>query len=133
MPDLNIADERVQQMAEDSLGRVRAKIKDLDPKYEEAIKDAGGSELSPKVQALVDAVLDYDLNTGPHGAIWRLAKAHTIAMGLVAPTATIEEHDALKRRETAILEAMKNAKKGGEGATEKLAEYINDETGRPLQ
>jgi len=130
--DLSIADERIKAMGEESLERVRVKIKDLKPRYEEALEAAGGPELSPKVQALVDAILRYDGSQGPHGAIWHLAKAHTIALELVAPQAAIEEHDTLVKREQSILDALKAAKKGDQNAVEELNKFF-DETGRPLQ
>ena len=119
-------------MGEEALDRIRGKIKDLQPLYDEALIAAGVGELSPKVQALVDAVLRYDGSMGPHGAIWYLAKAHTVALELVAPQANIEEYEGLKKREESILDALKAAEKGDQNAAEDLNKFF-DETGRPLQ
>jgi hypothetical protein len=119
-------------MGEEALERIRTKLKDQQPQYDEALAAAGGPELSPKVQALVDAVLRYDGSMGPHGAIWHLAKAHTIALELVAPRAAIEEYEILKKREQSILDALKAAELGDHSAAEELNQFF-DETGRPLQ
>lgn len=135
MPDaeaMSIAEARIKEMAEKTLERTRDKIKALQPKYDEAREAAGGPELSPKVQALVDQVLAYHSNMGPHGAIWHLAKAHTIALELVSPQATIEEFEKLKEREQDILKSIKAAEKGDQDAVDELAKFF-DETGRPLQ
>jgi hypothetical protein len=133
MPGLSAHEEaRIKQMGEDALERVRTKIKEMKPDYDRYIADQGGADFSPKVQALVDAVLRYDGSMGPHGAIWHLSKAHTIALDLVAPRATIEEYEKLKEREEAILDAIKAAEKGDTSQADELHKLF-DETGRPLQ
>ncbi len=126
------ADARVKKMGEDALDRIRTKIADLQERYDEAMSETGGPELSPKVQALIDAVLRYDGSMGPHGAIWHLAKAHTIALELVAPKAAIDEYEHLREREASVLRAIKDAKTGDQSAVEELHKFF-DETGRPLQ
>lgn len=124
-------DARIKQMAESTLEGIQSKKAALKEKYEEAASQAG-AEIPPKVQALVDAVLRYDGSQGPHGAIWHLAKAHTIALELIGPRAVIEEYQALEKREKALLDTIKAHDAGDEGAEELLSK-LTDETGRPLQ
>lgn len=126
----SIQDERIKAIAENVLDSIRKKLEALRPKYEEA-RDQGG-EFQPMVQALIDAVLRYDGSQGPHGAIWHLSKAHSIALELVGPRTVVDEYEALMKREADLLAQIKAHDQGDAKAAEKL-QILFDDTGRPLQ
>lgn len=126
-----INEARIKKMADELLDRNRREIEEIEPEFKAAVEIVG-ERLPPLVVELIDLLLAFEpIRQGPHGAIWELAKANSLAEQIKRPYDVVKQHNRLVQRRDELVGAINEG--ADEKQTEELIQTWVNESGRPLR